>query len=200
MPTSAQFTAAFMQARYASAPPFQGQAFEPLARGLGNAIAQWSTGSFSNLGLSGTAVGTSGAGVISPDTTKLFIPFDPSVILGALQGAGISGSNASALAIVVGAGVVSSFLGYGRYAGATPGVGSGQDVSTVTTANGATLAQALFWALEGAFGSTGPYIVRLCEGLGFGIASLLFQGKGTGTVVGAPGPSPASTATQSVVI
>jgi hypothetical protein len=121
-------------------------------------------------------------------------------VFSALQGAKINGSNAPGFAAVVATGISNAFNAFGQYAGAVVGVGSGQDVSQVSTANGATLAQALYWNLEGAFGSTGPNIVSWCEALGFGIAGLLFAATGTGTVVGPAGPSPASTATTSAVV
>ena len=189
-----------MAARLASNPPFLGQAFNPLAKGIGDAVAQWATGVISNLGLTGVTTGTSGSGAIQPHTTKIFVPFNPTELVMALQGSKINGVSASSLATVVAAGISSSFLAFGQYAGPVIGVGSGQDVSSITTANGMTLAQGLFWGLEGVFGSSGPNIVSFCEGLGFGIAGLLFAATGTGTVVGAPGPSPASAATQSVVV
>jgi len=200
MPTPFQITDAVMTAREASNPQFLGQAFYPLAKGIGDAVSQWGTGNVSNLGLTGTATGTSGSGTITPYTTKMVVPNDPSGLLAALQGAKINGVNASALATVVATGISTAFSSFGQYAGAVVGVGSGQDVSSITTVNGMTLAQTLFWSLDGAFESSGPNIVAFCEGLGFGIADVLFSGTGTGTVVGPAGPSPASTATTSAVV
>lgn len=181
--------------------PFAGFNYDRLASGLAAGIVQWGIGQFPNLGLTGLATGLAGIGTISPVTTRIIVPSNPGVLLGALSGAGMNGPLARSLAVSVSLGVSQAFSSAGQYTGIVTGVAVGSDASKVTVSNAATLISILRGTLSGALGS-GSALDMMVAGLGNGIASLLLQGSGTGLVSGtlAIPPAPGSSPTTALVV
>jgi hypothetical protein len=198
--TPAVITQNLMTYRSMGVPGLNGPAFQQFASGLGNGVALWAVGQPQNLSLTGLATGTVGAGTITAPTTRLSVVPRETAVLGALAGFGVQGPAAAAMATVVAIAIAQVFTVSGQYQGIAAGVGTGQDVSTVTVANMGTLATILMGTLAGAFGATGPALTSWAAGLAAGVATLLLGSTGTGTVVGTAGPAPASGPTTSVVI
>lgn len=175
--------------------PLLGPNFETLALAIGNSVAAWAVGQPLNVALAGVAAGASGGGTIAPPTTRIVVPPTVSIMLGALSGAGFNGPMMPSLATVVTLGISQAFTTSGQYAGTVTGVGSGQDVSKVVVSNPSTLIPLLLPLI-----GTGPAAPQLATGLANGIAGLLLQGTGTGTVVGSSSPPAASGVSVSVII
>ena len=193
---------ALMATRAAGAHPFLGSHYDRLALALSTALSTWGVGNPANLALVGSATGTSGIGAVVPAMTKIIVPPNVGVVLGALQGAGLRGSLGTALATTVALGVSQAFTTAAQYAGPSPMVGAGADVSKIAVVNEGTLLTALQGTLSGIVGA-GPMSQSLAAGLASGITKLLLQGTGAGTVVGSPTvpPTPLVGVTpQSVVV
>lgn len=173
---------------------------DQLLAGIANGVSSWAISQPGNLQLTGTAVGTVGAGTVVPATTLLVVGPKEGLITANLSGAGVAGPVAPSLGRVVAFGIAQAFTTSAQYFGVSSGVGVGQDVSVITVSNPSTLASLLVSTLSGTFGSAGPTLSNLALGLGIGIASMLLGATGTGTVTGASGPSPASGVTTSVVV
>ena len=179
--------------------PMMGVDFDRMAAGIAQAVFQWGVGQPQNLALLGIAVGSGGSGVIAPPATKLIVPPNPGVVLGAMTGAGIAGPTGVSLAAVIANGISSAFTSSGQYSGVSTTVGVGTDNSKIIVSNAASLIGTLNGVLSSMLGA-GPSIGMLSTGLGNGIAAMLLQGTGTGAITGAPGPYPASGSTTSMVV
>ena len=119
----------------------------------------------------------------------------------ALAGAGMVGPLSQSLAVVVTLGISQAFSTSGQYAGVSPTVAVGADISKVTVANGPSLIGILNANLSAVLGP-GPALGFMTTGLGMGIASLLLQGTGAGPVTGTPVVPPVASGgvTNSVVV
>jgi len=190
---------ALQAARSSGALPLLGINYDRLATGIAQGVSQWGVGQPQNLALTGMATGFGGAGTIVSAGTKIVVPANYGVVLGALISAGMVGPVGPSLAMAVTNGISSAFTVSGQYSGVSSMVGSGNDVAKVTMANAGTLIGILNSVLVGSLG-TGSSIGMLSAGLGNGIASLLLLGTGTGVVMGTPGPYAATGPTLSVVI
>lgn len=150
-----------------------------IAAAIGAALPAWLP-SPTNVTIQGTTTGTAGAGIV---TGKLTVFNGAAAVVAALQQVGISGPSMQGFGTVIGSGVASSLNSTLQYSGTSPGVGSGNDVSKVVTANSATLISLLISNLQGQSVS-GVEAPRLAQGLGIGIANLLQTGTGIGMVTG----------------
>lgn len=193
--STAILAAAFQASRASGAISLMGQDFDRLAAGIAQAVVQWGVGQAQNLALTGTAVGSGGVGSIVTATTRISIPQNFGVMLGALRGAGVQGPTGVSLASAISNGIATAFSTSAQYAGVSSSVGVGSDISRITVANAATLVSMLNTTL-----GNGPSIGILSSGLGNGIAALLLQGVGFGTVTGVSTPYTASGATFSTVV
>jgi len=173
--------------------------FDSLAWGIANGICQWGISQPQNLGLTGFASGTIGAGVINPITTKIIVAPNIGIMSAALTGAGVSGQLGQTLAMVVANGISQAFSTAGQYLGTAAGVGVGADVSQITIVNSGTLLGILTQSLLATLGP-GSALSLMVNGLTTGISSLLLTGTGVGSVNGPPLPAPASGPTVSVVV
>jgi hypothetical protein len=178
--------------------PFANYPFDQLANAVANSIDAW----VRTLGvqLTGAAVGAVGNGLILPGTTRILVPPTVSVMASGLTAGGLVGPLGVSLGVVMAVGISGAFTQFGGYSGAAAGVGSGQDVSKVTTANAPALQSLLFANLGGSFGSVGPMAGNLALGLSLGISGLVLLGTGTGTVTGASGPAPGAGPSISVIV
>lgn len=177
--------ASLMSNRNSSVHPLGGDAYQRLAQGVANGVTAWAIGQPQNVALSGTSVGSAGAGVIVPAGSRVVIPPNVGVMQGALSGAGLNGQLAASLASVMALGVSEAFSLHAQYSGTSAGVAVGQDTSKVTQANPQTLIALLQQTLPGA-GVGGVLMPMVATGLGNGIAALLLLGTGTAAVTGAP--------------
>jgi len=189
-----------MGAKAAGQFSFLGAPFEKLAQGIAQAVVSWGVFSPANLALTGQAVGTVGGGVINAPTTSLIVPPNPGLMGNALAGARLGGQLAPSLAMVVSLGISDVFTSNARYQGAVAGVGVGQDVSRITTANAPSLQLVLYATLSGLWQSAGPMLPDLSRGLANGITGMLLAGTGTGTVTGPTGPVSSTGTSTSVVV
>jgi hypothetical protein len=124
---------------------------------------------------------------------------DPSLVIGAMQGGGLSGTTVASIGSAVGLGLLSSLNGAFQYQGVSVGVGQGTDVSLIIGTNVATLTstlQATHAALCAGFGGgSGSATPALYSALAAGIAAMLATGvtvPGTGIVTPAGPLGPAS--------
>jgi hypothetical protein len=181
---------------------FMGSLFDQFAWGLSNAMSSWAINQPQNLALMGIATGTLGAGTIAVPASKIIIPPTIPIMTGALAGAGFNGQLMPSLATVVTLGISQAFNSAGQYSGIVGGVGIGVDSSKIIVSNAGTLVPLLLANLSGMMGGSGAVLPSMCAGLGNGIASLLMQGAGIGTVVGTPSipPLPGTGVSNSVVI
>ena len=194
--TPSGIQAALVIHRRAGGTAFDGPLSKALVSGIAQGVAAWA----SSVVLTGTAVGTAGAGVITPLTTRLVVPSNPGIMQGALAGVGLAGPLGVALAFTVSGGISQAFTSLAQYVGTSAGVGAGQDISRVTAADPGVLQGLLLTSLSGMMGGTGLLLPQLVAGLAIGISGLLLGGTGTGTVTGPPAPAPASGVTTSVVV
>jgi|SaaInlV_200m_DNA_4_1039719.scaffolds.fasta_scaffold03298_2 hypothetical protein len=192
---------ALLSVRAAAPHPFAGINFDRLALGIGLAVSQWGVGQPQNLALFGAATGLAGVGAINPLTTRLVVPPTVGLMQSALAGAGMVGPLSQSLAVVVTLGISQAFSTSGQYAGVSPTVAVGADISKVTVANGPSLIGILNANLSAVLGP-GPALGFMTTGLGMGIASLLLQGTGAGPVTGTPVVPPVASGgvTNSVVV
>ena len=177
--------AALLSVRTAAAQPFNGVNYDRLALGVGVGVARWAVGQPQNLALSGVATGTLGTGSILAPTTRMVVPPNAALVQAALTGAGLKGVLSASLALVLSLGISQVFMAAGQYTGSSGAVGTGGDVSKVAVANAASLVGILNNTLRSSVGA-GLSVGLLAAGVGNGIASLLLQGTGTGSVVGTP--------------
>jgi len=197
--TPAIIQGSLLAARASGGVPLNGMSFDKMAMGIANGVIAWAVMQPQNLALTGVAVGTGGVGNVMAPTTKLIVPPNPSLMMGAFTGAGLIGPSGSSLATVVSIGISTAFTSAGQYQGLSPTVGVGSDTSKITVANAASLIGLLNANLNAMMGA-GSLIGVLSIGLGNGITSLLLQGFGMGAVTGAPAPYPASGVTLSGVV
>jgi len=183
--TQPTIQSALMATRSAGSHPFMGAQYDRLVLALSTALATWGVGNPANLALTGTATGTSGVGAVVPAMTRVVVPPNVGVLLGALQGASLRGPLGTALATSVALGISQAFATAGQYSGPSPTVGTGADVAKVTTVNEGALVAVLQGTLSGLMGA-GPMSQSLALGLAKGITMMLLQGTGFGTVVGSP--------------
>tara|TARA_Y100000310_G_scaffold241573_1_gene245595 strand:+ start:1241 stop:1846 length:606 start_codon:yes stop_codon:yes gene_type:complete len=188
------------QARAASPFPFSGFQFDQLALGVSIAVSGWAIGQPQNVALTGVAAGAVGGGAVVPVTTKVFVVPNPPVMIAAFAGAGFVGPLGIALATVMAVGLGNAFSKNAQYAGPVAGVGVGQDVAKIVTANAATLIPLIVSTCTGTLGGGGPMLTQFATGLANGLSTMLLTGAGTGTVAGVPGPSPASGASTCVLV
>lgn len=166
---------------------FDGINFHRLAVGIGVGVWIWAVGKPVNLALAGLATGPTGAGIITPFSSKLVIPLVPAIgiMRGAFLAVGINGVLANPLAAIVATGICQSFNKHMSYT-APVTLGAGVDVSKVVVANPLTLAAILTGTLVGTFTGAGPSLPMLVSGLSAGICGALLLGTGSGRVVGVP--------------
>ncbi len=169
----------------AAGPDLKGPVWFRFAAAVGTAVAIWAIIP-ANVVLIGTANGGAGAGTVSG---KIFIVPQPLPVNTAMASTGLLGFNAARMARAVGMGVANGFNTQGTYVGASALVGTGGDLSKITFANSAKLAQDILTVGAGQ-GLVGPLMGRLSVALGIGIANLLLTGTGVGTVQGPAGPVP----------
>lgn len=193
--TPAVILGSLLAARASGGVPMNGVNFDKMAMGIANSVSTWAVMQPQNLALTGVAVGTGGVGNIMAPTTKLIVPPNPGLMMGAFAGAGLVGPSGSSLATVIAIGISTAFTSAGQYQGLSPMVGVGSDTSKITVANAASLIGLLNVNL-----GAGPLAGVLSIGLGNGIAALLLQGFGMGAITGVPAPYPASGATLSGVV
>jgi len=175
--------------------PLSGSDFDRLASGIAQGIVQWGVGQQQNLALTGVAVGSGGFGVINPPATKVIVAPNSGTLITALNGAGIKGMSSTSLAVAVANGISMAFSAYGQYSGVSSTVGVGSDTSRITVANATTL----IGIFKGTLGA-GLSIEMLSIGFGNGIATMLLQGTGLGSVSGIPTPYAASGMTVSMMV
>lgn len=193
--TPAILVAALQGSRSSGSVSLMGPDYDRIVVGIAQAIFQWGVGQPQNLALTGSAVGSAGVGAITPVTTRITVPPSFGIMLSALTGAGVKGPTGVSMASAVSNGISLAFSSSAQYTGVSSTVGAGQDISRITVANAATLI-----ALLNANLGNGPSIGMLSNGLGNGIASMLLQGVGTGTVTGIPTPFAATGVTFSTVV
>lgn len=179
----------------AAAPELVGPDWLRLSTVLGNAIAAWAVVP-ANVVLNGVTTGVAGSGTVNG--TVSVAPNVP-LVAGALTSAGFAGPNSASLAKAVAVGVATSFTASALYQGASVGVGSGSDVSTITAANPVALS-GIIQATASAAGMNGPNIAQLSVGVGNGVAALLLTGTGVGVVAGPGGPVPGAGTSVSRVV
>lgn len=178
--------AAFQGARAAGQHQFLGSQFNKLALGIANGVAQWGIGNQKNLGLMGGATGVAGTGTIVPFLSKIVVPANVAIVLAAFTGAGLKGPLGNSLATVTAVAISQVFSTSAGYTGPSASVANGADVSKITTANAGELVNTLKQTIAATATGDGPALPLMARALGNGIASLLLQGTGTGTVQGAP--------------
>jgi hypothetical protein len=170
--------------------PMNGIAFDQLAWAISEGVYEWISNPL-NVALIGISTGTVGVGTIPEYGTKLVIlPIIPLMTNG-LASAGIVGPLSSSLSTIVTLAIAHAVTQSGGYTGVCPTVGVGTDVSKVVMANPGTLIEELQKAMADNQ-MTGAASMRMANGLGLGIASLVLTGIGNGKVVGPPGPSPST--------
>ena len=168
----------------AAGPDLTGSSFIRLATVVGIAVSAWAPVP-ANVILQGVTAGAVGAGTV---TGKLYVgPAPLPVSASAL--AVLFGNVAPSVARAIGVGVANALNASALYQGASVGVGTGTDVSKVSSANGVSLVAALSLAATSTVFS-GVDVPRICAALGPGIAALLLTGSGVGVVAGPVGPSP----------
>lgn len=170
------------------------QTLPRIASAVGKTLPQWLPVP-TNVLAQGSCVGVAGVGTVQG---KLFVLNGAALVIAGLNQAGISGPSAQGLGTAVGSGVASALNASLQYRGASPGVGSGIDVSKVSLSNVGTLIGLLLANLQAAQ-VNGPQAPRLASGLGIGIANLVQTGFGFGGVSGAPSPIPAVSRSISLV-
>lgn len=190
----------FQSARRAATYPFNGSEFDKLMIGIANGVVQWGVGNQGNLGLTGSASGLAGNGVIAQGI--LTVPANAALVIGDFQQAGMRGPLGTSLAIVTAIAISQAFSKSGRYLmSSVPGCAIGADISKISTAQAGTLVKILYQTI-GSSNGTGPALPIMTKALGNGIANLLLSGSGQGPVTGAPTvpPAPGSAMTSSQVI
>ena len=186
-----------VSARSSGAFAFSGIPFDQLAMAVAYAMAAWFP--LQGVRLKGTCVGTAGAGAINTPVSRLFLVPNPSLVIGGLTSAGMSGPLSVSLGTVISSGIAKSVTSYGQYAGGVSGVGVGGDVSKAVSSNGSLLVSQLSSFLSAMMGS-GPAMSQMAAGLGAGIAALVLGITGTGTVIGTSSVSPATGQSNSWVV
>jgi len=176
----------FQSAKSAAPNAFLGSQFNRLALGIANGVVQWGVGNQSNLGLTGNATGIAAVGTIVPVTTKIVVPANVAIVLAEFNGAGLWGPLGTSLATVTAVAISAAFSNSGQYFGPATGVAIGADVSKITTANRGELVNTLKDTIKAAAPGEGPALKMMARALGNGIASLLLQGTGVGSVQGGP--------------
>lgn len=164
-----------------------------LADAIGNAFATWAVVP-SNVLLQGVSTGVIGAGTV---IGTLQLTGGPSLVVAGMTAGGLAGTTVAQVGTAIGAGLVSALSGTLTYQGVSVGVGSGIDVSFVSSVNAATLASALqasHLAQAATLGGSGASLPSFYAAIASGISSLLQTGvtlPGTGVVTpsGALGPS-----------
>ena len=198
--TPASILSALQSSRAAGGFPLAGPRSDGFLSGIANGVSSWAVGQPNNLQLTGTVVGAAGVGNILAPTTRVFLLPNEGVVTSALSGSQVAGPVAPSLGRVVALGIAQAFSTAAQYTGVSSSVGVGQDVAVVTTVNAASLMSALWSALDGSLGGSGPSATDVSVGLGNGIATMLLTATGTGTVTGVAGPTPASGLSMSVVV
>lgn len=166
-----------------------------IASAVGSAIPAWIP-LLTNVTVRGTTVGVAGAGSVQG---KLFFTGQgAALMIAGLQSAGLTGSNGVRLGTAVGNGVWAALNQVAQYAGTSPGVGSGTDVSTIPNANEGTLLPILQGNLAGQV-ILGINSAQLAQGLSRGIADIVKTGVGVGGVTGAASIIPAVSTSVSLV-
>ncbi len=187
--TQAVLQTALQSSRVAGIHPFGGVTYIQLASSVASAVALWAVGNPTNLSLEGSALGTSGVGVIVPTLSKYVLLPNVGVMMQGLISGGLNGPLALSLATAMTTGLVTAFNVSGQYSGISPFVGVGTDRSTTLVVNRATLI-ALLSSQMGAMMGPGPASLNMATGLGNGIANLFLTGIGTGAVQGTPSVPP----------
>ncbi len=180
--------------------PFTGVQFDQLAMGVSLAVSGWAIGQPQNVSLMGISAGAVGGGAVVPVTTKVLVAPNPPLMIAAFAGAGFVGPVGISLATVFAIGLGNAFTKNAQYVGPVAGVGVGQDVAKIISANANTLVPLIVSACTGTLLGGGPMLTTFATGLANGLAAMLLTGVGTGTVAGVPGPSPASGASTCVLV
>ena len=169
---------------------FNGAAFDSLAWAIADAFDDW-IGNPLDVVLAGVSTGTAGVGLIPERTSHLFMaPAIPLMTMG-LRSAGLDGPLSDSLSTVVSVAIAHAVTQFGGYTGACPMVGVGTDASKVVFTNTASLTQGLISSMA-SHQMTGPANIRMANGLAIGLSALTLTVFGTGKVIGAPSPVPAS--------
>jgi hypothetical protein len=171
-----------------------GNSWPLLCDALGNALSTWAVVP-GNVTIQGATAGVIGAGTVFG--TMQFTG-DPSLVIGAMQGGGLSGTTVTSIGSAIGLGLLSSLNGAFQYQGVSVGVGQGTDVSLILGTNVATLTSTLQLAhsaiCAGFGGGSGSATPTLYSALAAGIAAMLATGvtvPGTGIVTPAGPLGPA---------
>lgn len=172
-----------------------GQTWGILADAIGNAFVSWAS-TPGNVILQGVTAGIVGAGSV---TGVLTLTGGPALVVSGLSG-GLSGVTVPQVGTAIGTGLISALSGSIQYQGVSVGVGSGTDVSFVSSANAVSLSsliQAAHVSLTAGRGGSGANYPAFYTALGTGIASLIqtavtLPGTGIVTPSGALGPSSSS--------
>ena len=180
----------------AAGPELKGTSFLQLTGWFGAGIATWAQIPV-NVVVNGVTAGAAGGGAVFG---KLFVPPNPTLVVGSFVAAGLAGKDGATLARALGTGVPAVFTASAQYTGVSAGVGAGTDISKIIVANPAALT-ALLMALAQAFGLLGAFdIPKLAAAAGTGVSGLLLAGTGVGAVSGPAGPAPAAGTSISKVL
>lgn len=181
--------------------PLVGPKFDQLAQGVAFAIVTWAVGQPQNVALKGIATGSTGSGTIALPTSRIVMPPSVPVMSAGFRAAGFFGPLGTAVAPVLAVGLANAFTKYAQYTGPVIGVGVGQDASKVVVANAGTLQSLLLSFCASMLGGGGPLNALFATGLAIGTSNMLVASAvGTGSVIGAPGPSPGSGTSQCVMV
>lgn len=193
MATATQITAAILQA--SSGQGLNGAMMQPLAAGIGQAVAVWLP---KGVTVKCGTVGFAGAGVLTGTLTVP--PLPGAAILFASQG--MQGPQSASLATAISIGIATSVSG-STFTGPSASVGMGTALAKVTSANQADLVAMLVQNLPATFNSEvqTQTQIQLASAVGTIISAQLLLAFGVGMVVGSVSPvSAVGTTTCAVVV
>ncbi len=191
MPLVAQ---AITSAILAANPSLTGTTWYQITTAIGTAVQTWAVIP-TNVVIIGSVTGAVGGGAVMG---KFLMSPAPLPVSSAVAAAGLLGVQASPVAQAVGIGIATSFNSSAQYVGTATGA-IGADVSKVAFSNAVTLIS-LINANFTSQNITGALASQLATGLGNGVSTMILTGFGTGTAVGAAGPSPGTGVSRSSLL
>lgn len=179
MPLTPPGIQAALESQRLSAPlPMGGPSFSLVAAALAQAL----TAAVNTPGVivtSGVANGTSGLGLVSPATSLVVLPPNPSFLITGLSSVGVIGPTSTPLAVALTNGISLAFA-TAQYTTPSPLIATGGDVSTIITTSPQllTVFQPIFAAVLG----PGPVSQLLVAGLSAGLPLLFATAALSGIV------------------